>query len=274
MKPYPSLPDLDSLPPEHFEGSVWIRELVVGEALRFGVSEGGYLRFAVGERTFEESPPFWLRRSVGHVRRSFDVDALLREASHPTELVFYGVATIRDGVEYDWARLPPFLGFDARDRTRERWLPNDAVERAFERLGLAAVNSFEKELPVRHFYPERYEIPDSAWYDGSAAGVVVRDSHGNRAVRRNPDVEGAVDPGPDFPADPEGLASAVVTADLVERLAADPDHGATFDALFEATLEESFRLAHATVRGWDEPEMRTFRGVVAERVREFASGPG
>ncbi|MEF8840881.1 MAG: hypothetical protein V5A62_04555 [Haloarculaceae archaeon] len=272
MKPYPSVPDLESPPAEQFEGSVWIRELAAGEALRFGVTEGGYLRFAAGERTFEESPPLRLRRSVGHVRRSFDVDALLREASSATGLVFYGVATVRDGVEYDWGRLPPFLGFDAWDGTRERWLPNDAVERAFEGLGLAAVNAFEKELPVRHFYPGRYEIPDSAWYDGPAAGIVVRDSHGNRAARRNPDARTSGDAGPDLPTDPETLAAVVVTEDLVERLAADLDETATFDALFEATLEESFRLGHAVAEGWDESEMRAFRGAVAERVRAFESG--
>jgi hypothetical protein len=269
VKPYPPLPDLDAADATSFEGSVWIRELVVGDALRFGVADGGYLRFAAGERTFADDPPLRLRRAVRHVERSFDVDALLREASHPTELVFYGVATVSDGVEYDWARLPPFLGVDAWDGTRERWLPNDAVERAFEGLGLTGANAFEKELPVRHFYPERYEAPDSAWYDGPAAGVVVRDSHGTRAVRRNPTARASGDAEPELPTDPEALASAVVTDGLVARLAADLDGTATFDALFEATLDEAFRLAHAAVEGWDESEMRAFRGRVAEQVREF-----
>ena len=220
MKPYPSLPDLDAVPAGYFEGSVWIRELVAGDAIRFGVAEGGYLRFAVGERTFDSDPPLRLRRAVGHVRRSFDVDALRREASDATDLVFYGVATVRDGIEYDWERLPPVLGVDVWDGARERWLPNDAVGRAFEGLGLDAVDGFEKELPVRHFYPDRYEIPASAWYDGPAAGVVVRDSHGNRAGRRNPDVE-RTDGEPDRPTEPRELASVVVTHELVERLATD-----------------------------------------------------
>lgn len=268
MKPYPSLPDLDASARESFEGSVWIRELVAGEGLRFGVAEGGYLRFRAGERAFEADPPLRLRRSVGHVRRRFDVDALLRESSDPAELVFYGVATVRDGVEYDWGRLPPFLGFDVWNGDRGRWLANDAVERAFEGLGLAAVNAVEKELPVRHFYPGRYETPDSEWYDGPAAGIVVRDSHGNRAARRNPDVRGRT---ADYPTDPEALASTVVTTGFVERLAEDPDRGATFDALFEATIEESFRLAHDVVEGWDEAGLRTFRGAVAERVRALGS---
>ena len=270
MKPYPPLPDLDAPDAPSFEGSVWIRELVLGDALRFGVADGGYLRFAAGERTFAEDPPLRLRRAVRHVERSFDVEALLREASHPADLVFYGVATVRDGIEYDWARLPPFLGFDAWDGGRERWLPNDAVDRAFEGLGLAGVNAFEKELPVRHFYPGRYEVPDSAWYDGPAAGVVVRDSHGTRAVRRNPESRPSEDAGPDLPTDPEALAAAVVTADLVERLATGIGDGGKFDALFEATLDESFRLAHAVAEGWEEAEMRAFRGATAERVREFA----
>jgi len=266
---YPSLPALDAVPADYFEGSVWIRELVVGAPLRFGVAEGGYLRFAAGERAFETDPPLPLRRAVDHLRRSFDVDALLREATDATGLVFYGVATVRDGIEYDWGRLPPFLGFDVRDGS-DRWLPNDAVERAFEGLGLSAANAFEKELPVRHFYPERYEIPDSAWYDGPAAGVVVRDSHGNRAERRNPGVERGADAGPTHPSDPAALAEALVTRGLVERLAAELGDPGTFDALFEVTVAEVFRLAPAAVDGWDEAATRTFRGAVAERVRAFA----
>jgi hypothetical protein len=266
VKPYPPLPDLGSLSREAFEGSVWIRELVVGEPLRFGVVEGGYLRFATGERPLDAEPPPRLRRAVRHVERSFDVDALLEEASHPRELVFYGVATVRDGIEYEWERLPPFLGFDAWDGARDRWLPNDAVDRAFEGLGLAAVNAVEKELPVRHFYPERYEVPGSAWYDGPAAGVVVRDSHGTRAVSRGPDAPSG-DATPDLPTDPEALAAAVVTDDLVERLATELGDGATFDALFEATLGEAFRLAPAVVEGWDGTETRAFRGATAERLR-------
>lgn len=269
VKPYPSLPYLDDLPAEPFEGSVWIRELVAGEVLRFGVTEGGYLRFAVGERTFTDDPPLRLRRAVGHIRNRFDVDALQREATSPTALVFYGVATVRAGVEYDWTRLPPFLGFDVWDGARERWLPNDAVERAFEGLDLTAVNAFEKELPVRHFYPERYEVPGSAWYDGPAQGVLVRDSHGNRAERRHPDAATDERGTPDLPDDPSELASAVVTADLVERLTAEIGDRATFDTVFETALDEAFRLAHGVVDRWDEAELRAFRGAVAEQVRTF-----
>ena len=269
MKPYPTLPDLDAVPAEHFEGSVWIRELVTGEGLRFGIGEGGYVRFAAGEREFGADPPLRFRRAVGYVRNRFDADALLREASDPAELVFYGVATVRDGVEYDWDRLPPFLGFDVWNGSRGAWIPNDAVERAFEGLGLETVNAFEKERPVRHFYPERYETPRSAWYEGPAAGVVVRDSHGNRAVGRNPDAGGE---SVDLPPGPSELAAAVVTADLVGRVGTEIGDGATFDTLFEVTLDEVFRLAHAVVERWDEAELRTFRGVVAERVREFESG--
>jgi hypothetical protein len=266
VKPHPPLADLDALPEDHFEGSVWIRELVAGEGLRFGVTDGGYLRFAAGDRRFEADPPLGLRRAVGHVRNRFDVDALAREASDPTELVFYGVATIRDGIEYDWDRLPPFLGFDVWSGARGAWLPNDAVARAFEGLGLEGVNAFEKELPARHFYPERYEIPRSAWYDGPAAGVVVRDSHGNRAARRNPDVD---EVSVDLPSDPSNLAAALVTDDLVERIASEIGEE-TFDALFETTLDETLRLAHTVIERWDEKGRREFRGAVAERVGESA----
>jgi hypothetical protein len=268
VKPYPALPDLDSRSDDRFEGNVWIRELVVGDALRFGVAEGGYRRFAAGERRFTGDPPLRLRRSVCHLRDRFDVDALQRVASHPADLVFYGVATVRDGIEYDWARLPPFLGVDVWDGERERWLPNDGVQRAFDGLGLAAVNAFEKELPVRHFYPERYGVPDSAWYDGPAAGVVVRDSHGNRAVRRSPDAA-PDDAAVALPADPIDLASTLVTGELVGRLADDLGGDVAFDALFETALDEGFRLAHPVVERWDEPALRTFRGAVAERVRSF-----
>ncbi|KTG13703.1 hypothetical protein, partial [Haloferax profundi] len=127
----------------------------------------------------------------------------------PSAFVFFGVAPCNVGLDYDWDRTPAFLGTGIWNEKPDRPLPIDKAEQVFERLGLDPVNTFRKEVNVRDFHPDRYVIPDSAWYDGPAAGVVVENRRGGSAVLRNDDVEAAAI------ADPIRDTSSQCVAELV-----------------------------------------------------------
>jgi hypothetical protein len=262
----PPLPELSAVGREGFEGNLWIRELIDGLALRFTVTEG-YVEFGGPHRRFDE-PPFPYRAAVEHVRRELDRDRLAAASTDPTALTFVGCATVRLGVPYELDRMPPFLGTAIHDATRDRWLAADTVVRALERLGLAAVNSFERELPARHFYPERWETPDSAWYDGPPAGVVVLDKHGTRARRVHPSFESARDH-TERVRDPAALAERLVTDDRIARAAEQVetwDGTVTHDRLQTAVLAACFRESPARIDEDDPEDVRAFRRVLAERV--------
>jgi len=259
MKPFPPLPSVDDAEELFASGHLWVGELVAGAPLRVRMDADGTLTVADRERPIDDPPPS-LRAAVDHVEGTLDRGALLDAAEDPSAVVLYGVATRFEGVPYAFESLPPFLGTDVWSGARGEYVPPDVAERTFERLGLTPANTFAKEVDARHFDPGEYELPDSAWYDGPAAGAVFRDKTGGRAVVRNPAAR--TDPDP-LPGDPGALAAEVVTPARVERVAAGlaaPD----FDAVFEATLAAVAREEHARLP--DDHETRAFRTAAAELV--------
>lgn len=275
MKEYPPVPDVADAPPDLLDsGHLWIQERMAGAHLRFRMDDSGLLAFGDRARVFDRvDAPLPYRHAVRHVREAFDRDALRRAADDVSALVFFGEATVHRGVPYDWDRTPAFLGFDVW--SGDGFLPPDRVERAFDRLGLDAVNAVEKEVPARDFHPDRYDLPDSRWYDGPAAGVVVRNKNGARATLDNPAVSGTGDdPDPDSAdLDPEALADRYVTiervAAVVERLE-DRGHAVEFDAVYERVLAELAREECRRLFDDGEPtlDVGALRDAVAARTRE------
>ena len=263
MHPLPTRPSLSDLGREAFAGNVWIEELLDADPLRFAV-EGGRLRFGDGVRSFSEGdPPPRYRAAVRAVREGFDVGALFEAVADPSAYTFVCDATVRRHLPYDWERLPAAVGIEIHDATVDRWLPPDETARVYERLGLATPNAFERERPARHFYPDRYGMPDSAWYDGPPAGILVRDKNGTGAVRYHPDFD------PDAPVErerltPDSLVEACVTDEGIARVAASFD-GEGFEPLFDRVLDSVFRETTAELDG----EWRAFRSAAAERVRRW-----
>jgi len=195
MRSFPPLPDLiasDSTD-DVLRGHLWLLELIDGTGLRFRMDDSGLLRFGDPDATYAdlEDAPLALRPAIRHVRARFDREALRASVDDPAAVVFFGVATHRRRIDYDWQRLPPFLGTDvwtaSSGETGTPPTPAGGTD--------APVARFVRPTPPRRYSrasvsirsppssasgtpatstPRRYRIPDSAWYDGPAAGVVVR----------------------------------------------------------------------------------------------------
>lgn len=276
MKAFPSIPRLADAPPELLSGGhLWIQEKVDGANFRFQVQKSGLLVFGDRDRVFDEVPEPY-RHAARHVREAFDVDAFRAavengDATESVEdVVFFGEATHRHTVSYDFDRLPSFLGFDIWSVSKGRFLPPDVVERAFETLGLEPVNAFAKEVRAADFDPASYEIPASAWYDGPAEGVVLRTKTGTRAKLLHPqyrDVNETVS----IEGTPEDLARRYVTDRRVRKAISeieDRGHPSDFDSVYERVLEAVVREAHERLVHGDRVEKRNFRSAIAAQVRE------
>lgn len=266
MQPFPPLPDAADAPADLFDrGHLWLQEWVVGGPVRFRVDETG-VTVGDGERVFEpwDEPPGY-RHVARHVRERFDASTFLGEVSDPADHVFYGVATRDEGVAYDWDRLPSFLALDVHSPDRG-FLAPDAVERAFDRLGLAPVNALRKEVAARDFHRDRFEVPGSAWYDGPAAGVVVRNKRGQRALVPNPACEVADVP-PHSP-DVEAIAETFLTADRIDRTVAEVggSDAASVDRVLDRLVETLARERYRTVVAPGGFDAGAFRAAAAERV--------
>lgn len=260
MQPFPETPTLDDAPPDLFEqGHLWLQEWVVGAPLRFQVTETG-LVFGDDRRTFEQwnEPPGY-RYVVREVRDRFDETAFRAAVDDPGVYTFFGVATRHEGIDYDWERLPGFLGVDVYAPDRGFRTP-DVAEQGFERLGLDPVNAVEKELPARDFRPDRYAFPDSAWYDGPVAGVLARNKRGGRAVLGN----AAVDRSEPSPPAPETLVAEYVTPERIDRTAERLGDRASVDAVLDRLVETLVRERYAALG--NRVDVAELRSAAAEPV--------
>jgi hypothetical protein len=284
MKQFPPVPRAEEAPADLFDsGHLWIQERIDGLHVRFRLRDSGVLEFGGRERVYgtdTDGIPAPYHHAVRHVRERFDREALRDSAAEPSSVVFFGEAPVRRAIDYDWNRTPSFLGFDVWDSSEDRFLPPDSVERVYDRLGLQSVNTVRKEVRASDFDPDDYEVPDSAWYDGPAAGVVVRNKTGRRATIPNPDFEGADEATPEGAPDAESvdapadeLAEEYATRQRVEKTVREleaRERPVTFDAVYERVVEDIVREKHH--RLFDEHssvDASEFRSAVAARVQRF-----
>jgi hypothetical protein len=274
MKRYPSLPTVSDAPDDLLSGHLWLLERIDGWHLRFRMEESGLLRFGDRETVYDdpETLPDAYGHAVRHVRERFDREVLRSAVDDVTDVVFFGVATHRRAIEYDWERLPSFLGHDVWSAEAGAFRPPDAAETIFERLGLDPVNAVERERRARDFDPEAYAVPSSAWYDGPAAGVVVRNKTGDRGVIRGLERSASVD-------------RETVSVDLVEAAAThanrewlarivarieDRGEPVTVDVLAERAFEEFLRERHRLVaRNGGDRTLEAIRSAILDRARTF-----
>lgn len=269
---FPRPPTLADAPDAMFgSGHLWLLELVDGAPIRFQLREDGSIHFGDRIRSYrvEEEWPMAYRHAVRHVRENLDRATLRHAIDDPATVTFFGVATQRRSIAYDWERLPSFLGRDVRTMETDASRPPDATEAIFEQLGLSFLPAFERERHTRDFDPDRYEIPPSHYVDGPAAGVVIWNKSGQQARIENDDVES--------PGTPDASAQTVdefvrrhVTRDRIRRIAGGIEKRgrvATFEAVFERTLEDLYRESHhLIVGGTGSIDADAMRSAIAERV--------
>ncbi|WP_232701913.1 hypothetical protein [Halobacterium wangiae] len=269
MQEFPPTPPVESAPAALFDGGhLWLQEWVDGAPLRFRLLESGLLQFGSNEAVFDsEDVPLGYRHATRHVREQFDRDVLRGALDDVESAVFFGIATRRQAIDYDWARTPAFLGLDVWTADGDRLLPPDAVEALYDRLGLAPVNAVQKEVRATDFDPTEYALPSSNWYDGPAAGVLVRNKTGDRARISGPSLDESPDP---FDGDAADAAVQFIADERIEataeRLRRD-GRRADVDAVVERVVEAVAREEFARLFDPDasvDPD--AFRSAVAERA--------
>lgn len=297
MKSHPPTPRVPDAPDSLFEsGHLWVFEWIDGEPLRFALQETGFVQFGDGNRVYDDAedlPPAY-QPAVDYVQSNLDRDALRTAVHDVSSLVFFGQSTHHQTITYDWERLPPFVGYDIWDD--DRYLGPAATTQAFEKLGLAPATAVDREVRARDFDPEALEKPESAWYDGPAAGWLVRNKQGERALYYDPpalegeepirlsEEKSTTEPTRSAPEERPSNAPAEeqpLGAELVDRYA-DPSRfdrvvadleergePVVFDTVFERLLEMIARETHGYLDVADVSVTdAAVREAVAERTRE------
>jgi len=282
MHSFPPVPNVDDAPDELLDsGHLWLLEAVAGGPFRFRLRESGLIEFGDADRVYDapdDLPPAY-QHAVRHVQEHLDREALRAAVEDVEAITFLGEAMQYRGVDYDWARTPSFLGTEIWSAEAGRFRPPDAVDAIYERLGLDAINPVEQEVRARDFDPERYEVPTSTWYDGPAAGVVIRDKSGHRARLPNPDVGGGVGDGGVEDGD-TAVPAESTAADLAERYGSRQrlarlrerlttgGQPVSVEALLERALESAFRELDPRLFE-TRVDRGAFRGELAGHIRRF-----
>lgn len=173
---------------DDLSGHVWVQEVPTGGEFRFEVAQSGLVTFGVDDRTFDsvDSVPIQYRLAAELIDDRIDRAALAAATDDPSSVTFCGIATWNEGISYEWETLPAFVGIAVRAESKGRFLSPDAATRVFERLGLPTLPAVEKELSADHADFSRFEddaaFPDSAWRNGKATGVLLRDKSGVRVT--------------------------------------------------------------------------------------------
>ena len=159
---------------------------------------------------------------------------------------------------------------------RAQYLSPDMATSAFDRLGLPTPPAIVKEQPAAHTdiarYTEAEEFPSSAWRDGRAAGVLIRDKTGTRAQAWRPRVTEA-----------ESAHDAQSAESLTEQYATEARLAAVVDRLQNAGEAPSVETVRDRVvadiarehypvlyhDGAPVVSMRAFESAVAETVHRY-----
>lgn len=275
MKRYQDPPALADA--EEFTGHLWIQELPTGGQFRFQVAASGLVTFGTADRTFEtvEAMPLPFRRAAETVQACLDRDALHAATDDPGEVTFVGLATRNEGIEYDWSALPAFVGVDIWVGN-DGFVPPDTATTVFDRLGLATLPAIEKEVPAKHTTLDRYDdpgaFPPSAWREGAAAGLLIRDKTGGRAQVWRSDVSpSSSTPEPETPTD---LAATYATDERIEQTITelrDEGQSPTVDAIRDRLVATIAREEYATLYpgGTFLSSGQDFESAVAQRVQAY-----
>lgn len=265
----PSLPGTGSVDRTLFEeGHLWLLEYVAGEPFRFQLQPSGLIRFGDGSRTYQDpdSVPRRYGHAVSHIQHHLNRDALRDALTDPTDITFFGIATQRDSREYRWHELPSFLGMEVWSASRESCYPPDVAHQIFEAINLDPLPPVEQEVHPRDFDVDAYEVPTSYWSDAPAAGVVIWNKGGGRALLRS-NQSGRR---PTLPDSAELLVDEItqpvwresVVSDLRER-----GQAVTVDALIEEFMRIAWRVYHpALTDSQDSINQHAVRDVLAREA--------
>lgn len=272
MQSPPSIPLLADAPDQLLaSGHLWILEYVAAPPVRFRLLESGLIQFGDGDRMYDDpselGPAY--QHTVRHIQSNLDRETLRVAVDDVSQIVCIGRAMQYAGIEYDWERTPSFLGYDVWSATTETFRPPDAVDGIYRRLGLEPAAVVDQELSTRDFDPRAYEQLRSAWYDGPAAGVVVRDKQGHRGLLATLAVDGEPAPPPQSTTATE-IAGEYGSKKRFERLCEQiPDNTLSVDLLTARAAEAAFRQLDP--RHFETVDHAAVRSALAERAHRFVN---
>lgn len=170
---------------ENPDDQLIIKEKLDGANFRFTFNEDDQLVFGSknveyidedGEPAYDSSDYEKLdsrfTNAIEYIREEVDVSGKTWQ-----RYTFFGENMVSHSLEYEWEKIPQFIGFDVYDHAEYRWLTVKEAYNLFDKLGLETapiIMSVDAgAFKQKHNSEEGFPIPESQWRDGKGEGVVI-----------------------------------------------------------------------------------------------------
>jgi hypothetical protein len=165
------------------EGEIIIQEKMDGGNFRFMFNDGNVV---FGSRTQSLTSSTGEEVNVNkNFRRCLDfVRDKVKE--HPDLIkewnrhIFFGECMVKHSMDYDWKKIPPFLGFDVYDIAKEKMMSCDEAQELFKNLGLdfVPIIDLRDAKGINEINENMIPVSKYAALEGALAeGIVFKNYH-------------------------------------------------------------------------------------------------
>lgn len=165
------------------DGKLVIQEKMDGANFRFHIDVDGEYTFGSRNVSYEnvrdEDIPKDFRPTIEYVRNTINDSQLETSVEQFGALTIFGESMHPHTIAYDWDAVPRFLGFDVYKHDGEEWMEPQTASDVIRLCGLQSCPQIDLVRDVAAFDVEEYLPPQSAYRDGEAEGIVVRNTHTN-----------------------------------------------------------------------------------------------
>ncbi|WP_330633462.1 RNA ligase family protein [Halocatena halophila] len=175
MKRYPKLPTYESGAQDDLlsSGTIVVTEKLDGSNFRFTFDEDEGFTFGSRNTAGEQLHHKQFSEPISYIKSNCETDALSSLQEDLGQLVLFGEAMIPHTIAYDWDHTPAFVGFDVWNVETQKFYHTEQAKEIVETVGLpftpvvdaVSVDTSEEWAP---------SIPESAFYNGVAEGVVLK----------------------------------------------------------------------------------------------------
>ena len=148
-------------------GNIVLTEKIDGGQFRFWF-ENGKLHFGSrNQELIEEKDNNQFKRTIDYVISVLNQSSFYANGDdiiYDSRYEFFGEACFKHTINYDWNKIPPFIGYSIYDIVTHKFLPWSDVKKIFNDLGFTVVPEADTDC--------YYTIPKSKFYPGDAEGIV------------------------------------------------------------------------------------------------------
>lgn len=161
------------------DGKVSIQEKIDGGNFRFAVINGKLIfgsrtRRLTSDHGEDTNVAKGFKRCIDYVR-----EKVTDKIEQYPNMIFFGENCVKHTINYDWEKMPPFLGFDIYSFDENRFMNDTYVKNVYHELGLETVPYLEshEDLSIDLINDDLVPISKYALHsakDKKAEGIVIK----------------------------------------------------------------------------------------------------